>query len=225
MLKRRDGIAKGADFHQRKSEIVVRFRVCRFEFECFAIADDRFLRETLFFLGDTKIIVRVRLGRVDRQCLLVSAYGSGKISRIPEDVAEIAVRFGVARIQRDGLGIRGHSILGSAGPLRNDPKIEPVHGRGSLLFDGGMEIFQGFGETLLPVGHEAEQVERFGMVRGEIECLPVGGFRLEKTTGLLMHPALIEPGFDRRRGAGSSNGFLTTSLGSIHDASGSRPRA
>jgi hypothetical protein len=85
-----------------------------------------------------------------------------------------------------------------------------------------MKIFQGLGEALLPVRDQAEEMERFCMVWRKFERLPVGRFCLCQAVGLLMDASLFEPGFDRRRGAlvwYSSFGFLTASLGSIHDAS------
>jgi hypothetical protein len=65
-------------------------------------------------------------------------------------------------------------------------------------------------------------MQGFCMVWGELERLPVGRFGLCQAIGLLMDASLFEPGFDRRRGTlvrYSSFGFLTASLGSIHDAS------
>ena len=59
----------------------------------------------------------------------------------------------------------------------------------------------------------------FGMLWRESERLPVGGFRFGQTAGLLMPASLLKPNLDRRRRALFSCGFLTASLGSIHDAS------
>jgi hypothetical protein len=106
--------------------------------------------------------------------------------------------------------------------LRDDAEIEPVDGRGRLTVDGGVKILQGLGEALLAKRDQAEKMQGFCMVWGELERLPVGRFGLCQAIGLLMDASLFEPGFDRRRGTlvrYSSFGFLTASLGSIHDAS------
>ena len=62
------------------------------------------------------------------------------------------------------------------------------------------------------------------MLWREFERLTVRCFCLAQPVGLLMDPSLREPGLDRLRlvpGRFPSCGFLTASLGSIHDASGS----
>ena len=57
------------------------------------------------------------------------------------------------------------------------------------------------------------------MLGGETMRLPVGGFRLKQPTLPLVETSLFEPSVDGGPVALSACGFLTASLGSIHDAS------
>jgi hypothetical protein len=72
---------------------------------------------------------------------------------------------------------------------------------------------------MLPIGHQAEEMERFCVVWGKFEGLPVRRFCFRETTGLLVRASLFEPGVDLPGRALVSSRFLTASLGSIHDAS------
>ena len=74
-------------------------------------------------------------------------------------------------------------------------------------------------KALLSVCHQSQEMEGFGMLGGESKRLPVGGFRLNETTFALVETSLVQPAVDRRPVALSACGFLTASLGSIHDAS------
>lgn len=55
-------------------------------------------------------------------------------------------------------------------------------------------------------------------MRGKLEGVPVSVFRLDESTGLLMNPALVEPGLDRELMSRLSGRVLTASICSIHDA-------
>ncbi len=57
------------------------------------------------------------------------------------------------------------------------------------------------------------------MLGGENKRLPVGGFRLNETTLALVETSLVQPAVDHGPVGLSACGFLTASLGSIHDAS------
>jgi hypothetical protein len=85
-----------------------------------------------------------------------------------------------------------------------------------------MKIFQGFRKAVLPVHHQTEKMKRFRMVRGKLEGLPVGSFGFHEATGLLERTPLLKASVERRHLVGLASpscGFLTPSLGSIHDAS------
>ena len=57
------------------------------------------------------------------------------------------------------------------------------------------------------------------MVGRESKRLPVGGFCFNETTLALVKSSLVQPAVDRGPVGLSACGFLTASLGSIHDAS------
>jgi mannose-6-phosphate isomerase-like protein (cupin superfamily) len=72
---------------------------------------------------------------------------------------------------------------------------------------------------MLPVRHEAEEMESFRMLRGEIERMAVCRFGLGEAAGPLMDSSFFKPRLNRRRGAVMPHRFLTPSLSPIHDAS------
>ena len=58
-----------------ETEIVIGFRMRGLQLEGFPVAGDGVLRMTLLLSGDAEIIVCVRLGRIERQRLLIGAHG------------------------------------------------------------------------------------------------------------------------------------------------------
>ena len=74
-------------------------------------------------------------------------------------------------------------------------------------------------KPLQSVCHQSQEMEGFGMVGGKSKRLPVRGFCLNETTLALVETSLVQPAIDRGPVGLSACGFLTASLGSIHDAS------
>jgi hypothetical protein len=74
-------------------------------------------------------------------------------------------------------------------------------------------------KALQSVCHQSQEMEGFGMVGRESKRLPVGGFCFNETTLALVKSSLVQPAVDRGPVGLSACGFLTASLGSIHDAS------
>ena len=60
-----------------------------------------------------------------------------------------------------------------------------------------MEVTEGLSKPIQTVGDQAQEMAGLGIMRSQLERVSVGVFRLGKSTGLLVHPALIEPCSDR----------------------------
>ena len=60
------------------------------------------------------------------------------------------------------------------------------------MFNGGVEVAEGFRKSILPVGDKAEQMKGLRVPGRHVECQPVGPFSIRQAAGLLMGLAFFE---------------------------------
>ena len=148
LLEAPDRVVKRADFHERQAQIVQRFSMGRLQFESAPVAGNGIPCVALLFLCDAQIIMRVGMGRIELQCMLIGVHRPSQISAIAKNIPQISIGLGIPGIERDGFFIRGYRLRRAAGLLRYHAEIEPVDRRRRLSFDCRMEVTEGFSKTV-----------------------------------------------------------------------------
>ena len=188
------------------------------------IRGDGSLELSSLLVEDTQIVQGLDMVGCCPQHLFIGLLGFIQAPQLLQGIAKIDASINVAGVQSKGLKIESDGIFCFAGPLSNDPGIEPVEGIDAVEAAGFRQQSKRLIQTAEPIVQHAEIMSGFGMIGRHVERGAVQLFRFLKLSGLMRSLGLVNERSDRK-GAGTVLlgllFFLLSALGAVH-ASGLR---
>ena len=168
---------KIADLLQSAAQVAVRLGIVRLQFQCPAVAGDRFVQLPLLLQGSAQVVVRLGKVRLQFQCPAAAGDRFVQLPLLLQGIAQVVVCLGIVRLQFQCPAVAGDRFVQLPLVLQCIAQVVVRLGIVRLQFQCPAEAGDRFVQLPLVLQRNAQVVVCLGIVRLQFQCPAEAGDR------------------------------------------------